>query len=123
MKKAIDTIRQQIKHNVEQSHVIRMGIHQAKGRERYDLWNDKRDLGTETRYLLLAMACLRGRSYDRTEPLGSSVPHADTILWRIRVALGEGSPEAALWTSDQVKAWLVRPEPATAAPAVSEVAA
>lgn len=123
MKKAIDTIRQQIKHNVEQSHAIRRGIHQAKGRERHNLWNEKRAVGEGTRYLLLALACLRGRSYDRIEPVGSSVPHARGILSEIRAALGKDSPEAAGWTEDRIKAWLVRPEATMAPSVVSEVAA
>jgi hypothetical protein len=114
MKQAISTIKATIKHQVAQSREIRKCIHESKGKERYALWNKKRAVGEGTRYLLLAYACLRGKSYDRTEPVGSSVPYARGILSEIHAALPPDGPEKAEWTEDRIKGWLIRSEAAVA---------
>lgn len=114
MKQAVESIKNQIKHNVEQSYAIRSKIHQAKGKERHALWNEKRAVGEGTRYLLLAYACLRGKQYDRIEPVGSSIPSASGILSEIHAALPQDGLEKASWTKERVKAWLARPEAVTA---------
>lgn len=46
---------------------VRLRIHQAHDRARYDLWNEKRAVGTRARFALLAYAFLRGRPYRSVE--------------------------------------------------------
>jgi len=52
---------------------IRLQIREALARARYDLWNDKCDIGTEARWVLLAYAFLRDVPYRVVEPT-TSVP-------------------------------------------------
>lgn len=63
----VRTLRDQIKHNVQVSQEIVTRLRAAKGRERYDLWNEKRAHGATTRTLLIALAFLRGMPYLRVE--------------------------------------------------------
>ena len=43
-------------------------IQASKGDERYRRWNEKRALGQEARYHLIAYGLLRGMAYDKIEP-------------------------------------------------------
>jgi hypothetical protein len=63
----VQNVRDQIKHSVQVSKEIVTRLRAAKGRERYDLWNEKRAHGADTRALLLALAYLRGKPYLRAE--------------------------------------------------------
>lgn len=63
----IQSVRDSIKHNTIQSLAIVARIRSTKGRERYNAWDEKRRLGANTRYLLLALAFLRKRPYRRAE--------------------------------------------------------
>jgi hypothetical protein len=110
MKQAIQTIKDMIKANVAESHEIRKRIHAATGKDRYNLWDKKRYLGSSTREFLLAYGCLRGKLYAQIEPESSSMPSAIGVYWKIEAALSKDCPEKAEWTKERVRAWLVRPE-------------
>lgn len=91
----IQSVRDSIKHNVSLSREICSRIRASKGRERYDAWEEKRRLGSGTRYLLLALAFLRKRPYKRAEPhtatpvdahvlagmIGNYELHRDVSVW------------------------------------------
>ena len=117
MKQAIATIRDTIKKNVAEAAEIRKQIHESSGMDRWWKWVAKRSLGARTRDLLLALACLRGRSYASVEPKcrEGNEPWASEVFDCIQAALPQDCPEKAEWTKERVKAWLTRPEPAKAA--------
>lgn len=95
----IQSVRDSIKHNVSLSREICSRIRTAKGRERYDAWEEKRRLGYGTRYLLLALAFLRKRPYRRAEP------HTLTPVDARALAETIGSHELR----EAVKTWLDTP--------------
>lgn len=67
-KSELGTLRTKIAEQTATSRAIRTAITAASGRERYDLWEQKRHVGAETRRLLLAYAYLRGKPYRAGEP-------------------------------------------------------
>lgn len=95
----IPSVRDSIKLNVTQSLAIVARIRSTKGRERYNAWAFKRDIGQGTRYLLLALAFLRKRSYKQAEP------HTRTAIDAHKLAAVLGAP--GLHT--EVTAWLDAP--------------
>lgn len=105
---AIESIRSQIKENTDKSRAIRNRIHATNGMERWSLWEDKRELGSGTRILLLAYACLRGRPYVQIERKVASgnEPSPSAILYAIESVLPQEGLEEGLWTKERVKAWL-----------------
>lgn len=125
MKQVIESIRDRIKLQMAESRAIRGKIHAAIGVDRYNLWCDKRALGAHTRDLLLAYACLRGRSYASVEAkcAPGNEPHASDVLAHIHAFLPKEGPESASWTKERVKAWLKRPEPAATPSEAKEQAA
>jgi len=125
MKQAISTIRDTIKSQVAESAECRKRIHESKGMDRYWAWCSKRDVGDRTRYLYLALACLRGRSYGSIEPecREGNEPSASRLHGTIVGAVPQDCPEKAEWTKERVKAWLTRPEAAQAVPVAREEAA
>src|SRR5512137_879680 len=117
MKQAITTIRDTIKQKMVESAECRKRIRESSGMDRYWHWVDKRDIGDTTRYWLLALACLRGRSYGSIEAKcrEGNEPSASRLHDLIEAVLPQEGPEKAEWTKERVKAWLTRPEPAKAA--------
>ncbi len=73
--------------------------HPETGQERSMIWVDKRDLKERLRYLYLAYAFVRGRSYRQQEPKCASAPDAGSILYTIEAAGGKA-------TLEEVQAWL-----------------
>ena len=125
MKQAILTIRDTIKAQVAESHEIRKQIHESSGTDRWWNWVSKRELGDRTRYLYLALAALRGRSYGSIEAKcrEGNEPSASALAAVIQSVLPQDAPERAEWTKERVKAWLTRPEAAKAAPVAGQEAA
>jgi hypothetical protein len=78
------------------------------GDERYALWNDKRSVGCDARYCLLAMGFLKGRPYRSIEPEGSSpLPYTYKHLHRlIQEALGDQADLKAELTEQRIADWL-----------------
>lgn len=113
MKQAIDTLRKNIKSSTLQSRAIRKRIHEASGKDRWDLWENKRHLGSGSRIQLLAYAMIRGRGYELVEATCAVVPSATAIHREIMSVLAPDSPERERYTVDQVRAWLKRPVAAT----------
>jgi hypothetical protein len=111
MKQAVESIKNQIKANAAELREIRKQIYASKGAERSHFWGCKRGLGDDTRHLLLAYACLRGRQYLAIEAKCASdnEPRPSAVLAFLAASLPEGGPERAEWTKDRVKAWLARP--------------
>lgn len=69
MKKSeLGWLRSKIKDLAGQGTAIRHRIQAAFNRARYDLWNDKRSIGDEARWMLLAYAFLRDVPYRMVEP-------------------------------------------------------
>ena len=110
MKQAIEMIRQAIKKNSSDSRAMRKHIHETKGMDRWQWWAEKRTLGEGTRYWLMALACLRGRSYVQIEAkcgVGNEAS-ASNLLTYILAALKD-NPSATEWTRERVRDWLKRP--------------
>ena len=125
MKQAISTIRDTIKSQTVKSAECRKRIQESSGMDRYWNWVEKRGIGDDTRYLYLALAILRGRSYGSIEPKcrEGNEPSASRLHGVIVGALPQDCPEKAEWTKERVKAWLTRPEAAQAVPAAEGKAA
>lgn len=66
--KSIANLKIEVKRLAAQGKNIAKLIQQSSGLTRYSFWQDKRSLGIETRYHLLAYGFLRGLSYERIEP-------------------------------------------------------
>lgn len=116
MNQAISTIRDTIKKQVTESAECRKCIRATKGMDRYWAWVDKRDVGDRTRYLYLALAALRGRSYESVERKcrEGNEPSAGRLHGTLVEMLGQEAAVAAGWTKDKAKAWLTRPKAAEA---------
>ena len=56
-------IQAELRQREAESRAIRKQIHESSGLDRWNFWNDKRELGSNTRYVLLAYAFLRGMPY------------------------------------------------------------
>lgn len=125
MKQAITTIRDTIKAQVAESREIRKQIHESSGMDRYWAWCSKRETGDRTRYLYLALAILRGRSYGSIEPKcrEGNEPSASRLHGTIVEMAGQDDALKAEWTKERVKAWLTRPEAAQAVPEPAKEAA
>ncbi len=119
MKEAISKLKQSVKQLAAGGSAIAAQIREAKGLDRYHLWNEKRYHGDSTRHALLAYACLRGRAYEAVERKvrEGNFPSATAIRSHLLEALGEA--QKAEWTPERVKGWLEGKAP----PAVTEQAA
>lgn len=106
--KAIAILKEEIKRLAEQGRVIVKDIHASSGLQRYALWNEKRMVGTEARYALLAYACLRGIPYERVEApcRKGNEPSATRVFEVMTRALDEDVKAA--WSPEPVRAWLIR---------------
>jgi len=62
-KSELENIQKEIKALAKEGKAFRPRIHAAQDQERYNLWDEKRAVGQEARYLLLAYAFLRGIPY------------------------------------------------------------
>jgi len=100
-------LRARIAELAAQGRAIRAQIQKAFARARYDLWNDKRSIGNEARWMLLAYAFLRDIPYRVVEPTAvhSGQIHGGSKGLAIAVAR-----EAKLPDSAAVEAWLAVPE-------------
>ena len=78
------------------------------GNQRYALWNDKRDVGSNARYCLLAMGFLKDRPYRTLEPEGSKLPpYAYAIVpGLIQEALEDQADLKAELTEQRIADWL-----------------
>lgn len=104
-------IQNELRERQAASQAIRQKIHQSSGRERYDLWDEKRSYGSVTRALLLAYALLRGVPYRVVEP--KSDPHE---MWWVPGAIErEASRFEHVLTKEQIGAWLKAKAPEAAA--------
>lgn len=74
------------------------------GSERYSLWNNKRQVGSEARHCLLAIGLLKGRSYLSMEPkcFDDHQPSCGYILDLIHEALGNDEALKAEWTQEKL---------------------
>ena len=108
MRKAVEAIKIAIKANVEESLSVRKEIHVSRGKKRHSLWVTKRGIGEDTRYLLLAYACFRGKSYVQIEHKVQSgnEPSPKEIFIKIQAFLPQESIKESIWSVDRVKAWL-----------------
>jgi len=95
-------IQNELRERQAASQAIRQKIHQSSGRDRYDLWDEKRSYGSVTRALLLAYALLRGVPYRVVEP--KSDPH--TMWWVPGAIEREAARFEHVLTKEQIKAWL-----------------
>jgi hypothetical protein len=104
----IEAVKGAIKDNVAESLEIRKRIHASKGREKSNFWQNKRGLGEDTRYILLAYACLRARPYVQLEQKvhPGNEPSPSEIVEKICHFLPKEGPERALWTKERAKVWL-----------------
>jgi len=106
MKEAILKLKQEIKKCAAEGSRIGAKIRQSKGLDRYQLWNAKRSLGDGTRCILLAYACLQGRSYLTVEKKvrSGNEPSATHIHNALLETIEDAQkPE---WTREYIKAWL-----------------
>lgn len=74
LKALISTLKTQVVELRHEAAALRVRIHNARGRERYDLWNDKRALGDTARVVLLAYAYARNVPYRAVEPKSRNLP-------------------------------------------------
>lgn len=106
MKEAILKLRNEVKQCTTAGRAIGEKIRQAKGLDRYQLWNAKRSLGDGARYVFLAYGCLRCMPYARIEQKtrkdnGPSPTYITSAIWE---ALDEAQKPA--WPRERVQAWL-----------------
>lgn len=106
MKEAILKLRNEVKQLQFEGRALGEKIRQSKGLERYRLWNVKRSNRDGARYVYLAYACLRGRSYVKLESKvrQGHEPWTSSILDAITKVLDD--TQKAEWTAERVKAWL-----------------
>lgn len=95
---------------------VRAKIHKARDRERYDLWNEKRSIGDDARWALLAYAFLRGKPYRHVEPKCRDLNpalNANALLYArkamARAIMGAGT-QLMFGTHEALVAWLSVPE-------------
>ena len=67
-REALLSLKEEIKKNAAEGRAFNTKIRAAKGIERYHLRREKAQVGYMARYLLLAYALLRYRSYKQQEP-------------------------------------------------------
>ena len=92
-----EELRGRIQENERVSRVVRQRIHQTQGPARDHAWRDKRLIGAETRYYLLALAFLRQRLYACVER-------------RTRKAITTAALAALCEVSEpEIKAWIAPP--------------
>lgn len=86
------------------SREIRKQIHASSGMDRWHLWNEKREYGSTTRYILLARAIIRGMPYAAAEKKSDRGIHIEGLARTIK----EFAPEIApFFTPEFVRAWYV----------------
>lgn len=107
MNTSIEAIRSAIATSVAQSYDIRRQINATSGKERDSNWRAKRSHGTDTRYLLLALAYLRGMPYSRVErPRKGNEPSAHWVA-TVMVVGGAGASDAVIREEKgRIEAWI-----------------
>lgn len=106
--KSIITLKNEVKRLAEHGRAIAHEIRKSSGLDRYHLWNEKRSIGTDARYALLAYACIRGVPYERVEARCGAFnnPSATRVFDVMVKALDEDIK--ASWSPEPVRAWLMR---------------
>lgn len=107
-------IQKELRERQTESQAIRQKINQSSGRERYDLWDEKRDYGDHTRDVLLAYALLRKVPYLVVE--GKCREGNEASAHAIQCAAVRFGHEL---TKEQIQAWLEAEAPAAVAPEVA----
>jgi hypothetical protein len=118
MKEAISKLKDTVKQLAAGGSAIAAQIREAKGLDRYHLWNEKRYHGDSTRNALLAYACLRGRAYETVERKvrEGNFPSATAVRSHLLDALDDA--QKVEWTPERVRDWLE----GKASPAATEAA-
>jgi len=105
-------IKAEVKVRQAESQAIRKQINEAHGLDRWCLWQEKRRYGTDTRYLLLAYAFLRGMPYAACEPKNRErLVNSDPVRHGSMPSAYLLHKTASQWTKTEVteaqlKAWL-----------------
>lgn len=108
MKKSeLGWLRSKIADLAAQGVAIRKQIQAAFARARYDLWNDKRSIGDEARWMLLAYAFLRDVPYRVVEP---TAVHEGSVYGGAKGLANAVAKAAQLPDSAKVEAWIAVPE-------------
>jgi len=94
-------IKEELKSRQAESQGIRKRIHAASGMDRWELWQEKRRWGSETRDLLLAYAFLRRMPYRVCEP--KTLPNSGPYARDIQLCLAARGHEV---TEDATEQWL-----------------
>lgn len=88
--------------------ICRNKINETSGRERWDAWEEKRAIGTQTRIHYIAYGLIRGREYSTIEPKINDHNDPCALPYRARAVAGilqqyciEG--ERGLWTTEYVE--------------------
>lgn len=109
-------LKNEIKTLAEKGREARKVIHASAGIDRWYAWAEKRNIGTEARYRMLAYALFRGVPYrvlekkcQEDESTFKKACLEGQVLSALRAALPEES--RAEWTEDRVKAWMAVPIP------------
>jgi len=121
LKALISTLKTRVVELRHEAAALRVRIHNARGRERYDLWNEKRALGDSARGVLLAYAYARNVPYRAVEPKSRNLPetlppqelHRLAKIHAAWIACYLTPAEAACpipGTEAAVAAWLTVPE-------------
>jgi len=107
-KKVIAELKKLIKENAAKSRVIAQGIRSSSGDDRWNLWEEKRSLGSRTRHILLAYAYLRNRPYHVAEKCSlNNQPSLGAVLNQLRNQATKESVSSWL-DSDTIKDLEVR---------------
>ena len=95
-----------------QGQEIRRQIQKAIARARYDLWNDKRSLGSDARMALLAYAFLRDVPYRVAEPTAVAPVGRTEEQWRRSLAqdIAPYVCKERVTPAKDIEAWLALPE-------------
>lgn len=96
MNEAIHSLRTKIKGNESEARECRKKIHQLRGMERWQAWQDKRKLGAQTRVYLLALTYLRGRAYRSAEPRTRNLPSLYALARELHQATAREFPREVL---------------------------
>jgi hypothetical protein len=104
--KAIQVLKQQVRSLAEQGKNLAASARSSSGMDRHQWWLEKRKLGTDARYALLAYACIRGVPYKVAEQRCRQYnePSPTKVFEVMTTALG--ADLAATWSPEPVKAWL-----------------
>jgi hypothetical protein len=104
MNATLTALKEDIKRFAFEGTEIHKQIKQAKGLERATLWNQKRSVGDDARYCLLAYGALKGTPYNRIEERCRNKPSSYHLARVVQNALPV--EERAPWTLDAIKSWV-----------------